>query len=54
MGEETFWDVSLALGLDSLSDGRGFVAFDFDPNFRAFWWGTQGLFLNAVFFGGAF
>ena len=35
--------------------GRGHVvAFDFDPNFRAFWWGTQGLFLNAVFFGGAF
>ncbi|MEP0548979.1 MAG: M14 family metallopeptidase [Rhodothermales bacterium] len=35
--------------------GRGrVVAFDFDPNFRAFWWGTQGLFLNAVFFGGAF
>jgi hypothetical protein len=30
VGEETFWDVSLALGLDSLSDGRGFVAFDFD------------------------
>ena len=30
MGEEAFWDVSLALGLDSLSDGRGFVAFDFD------------------------
>jgi hypothetical protein len=35
--------------------GRGrVVLFDFDPNFRAFWWGTQGLFLNAVFFGGAF
>ena len=30
MGEGAFWDVSLALGLDSLSDGRGFVAFDFD------------------------
>ena len=35
--------------------GRGrVVVFDFDPNFRAFWWGTQGLLLNAVFFGGAF
>ncbi len=35
--------------------GRGHVVlFDFDPNFRAFWWGTQGLFLNAVFFGGTF
>ncbi|MCY3712729.1 MAG: M14 family metallopeptidase [Gemmatimonadetes bacterium] len=25
-----------------------------NPNFRAFWYGTNGLFLNAVFFGGAF
>ncbi len=30
------------------------ILFDFDPAFRAFWWGTQGLLLNAVFFGGAF
>jgi len=30
MGGEEFWDLSQALGLDSLSDGRGFVAFDFD------------------------
>jgi hypothetical protein len=30
------------------------VLFNFDPDFRAFWWGTQGLLLNAVFFGGAF
>ncbi len=35
--------------------GRGHVVlFDFDPTFRAFWWGTQGLLLNAIFFGGAF
>ncbi|MEM1041386.1 MAG: M14 family zinc carboxypeptidase [Bacteroidota bacterium] len=35
--------------------GRGrVVLFDFDPAFRGFWWGTQGLLLNAVFFGGAF
>jgi hypothetical protein len=35
--------------------GRGrVVLFNFAPTFRAFWWGTQGLFLNAVFFGGAF
>jgi hypothetical protein len=25
-----------------------------NPNFRAFWWGSNGLFLNAVFFGRAF
>ncbi len=35
--------------------GRGHVVlFDFDPTFRAFWWGTQGLLLNAVFFGSTF
>ncbi|HUG44504.1 MAG TPA: M14 metallopeptidase family protein [Acidobacteriota bacterium] len=30
------------------------VLFADNPNFRAFWLGTQSLFLNAVFFGGAF
>jgi hypothetical protein len=25
-----------------------------NPNFRAFWYGTNGLFLNAVFFGDTF
>ena len=30
LGDGPFWDVSLALGLDSIADGRGFVAFDFD------------------------
>ncbi len=35
-------------------DRGAVVAFAFNPNFRAFWWGTQGLFLNAVLFGGAF
>jgi hypothetical protein len=35
--------------------GRGAVVlFDFNPAFRAFWRGTEGLLLNAVFFGGAF
>ena len=33
--------------------GRGaIVAFMDQPNFRGFWYGTNGLFLNAVFFGG--
>ncbi len=35
--------------------GRGrVVLMDFDPSFRAFWYGTDGLLLNAVFFGGTF
>jgi hypothetical protein len=35
--------------------GRGHVVlFADNPNFRAFWYGTNGLFLNAVFFGQAF
>jgi hypothetical protein len=35
--------------------GRGnVIMMPENPNFRAFWWGTNGLFLNAVFFGRAF
>ncbi|GIV60926.1 MAG: peptidase M14 [Rhodothermaceae bacterium] len=35
--------------------GRGRVVLIMDnPNFRAFWWGSNRLFLNALFFGGAF
>ena len=35
--------------------GQGhIVAFADNPNFRAFWFGTNGLFLNAIFFGHAF
>jgi len=30
------------------------IAFADNPNFRAFWYGTNGLFLNAIFFGGVF
>jgi hypothetical protein len=30
------------------------VLFDFNPAFRAFWRGTEGLLLNAVFLGHAF
>ena len=36
-----------------LGDGA-VILFADNPNFRAFWYGTNGLFLNAVFFGGAF
>ncbi len=35
--------------------GRGHVVLLLDnPNFRAFWYGTNALFLNAVFFGGTY
>lgn len=35
--------------------GRGrVIVFMDNPNFRAFWWGTNGLFLNAVFLGGTY
>jgi SAM-dependent methyltransferase len=35
--------------------GRGAVVlFDFNPAFRGFWRGTEGLLVNAVFFGGSF
>ena len=35
--------------------GRGrVVLFADNPNFRAFWNGTNGLFMNAIFFGGSF
>ena len=37
------------------SAGRGrVILFADDPNFRAFWWGSNSLFMNAVFFGGIF
>ena len=35
--------------------GRGHVVlFADNPSFRAFWYGTDGLLLNAIFFGQAF
>ena len=42
-----------ALKAGRLGGGR-VVLMDFDPAFRAFWRGTDGLLLNAVFFGGTF
>ena len=33
-------------------NGRGrVISFSFNPNFRAFWYGTNKLFINAIFFG---
>ncbi|MDT0632131.1 M14 family metallopeptidase [Rubrivirga litoralis] len=44
-----------AAALKARRVGRGGVALlDFDPAFRAFWRGTDGLLLNAVYLGGAF
>ena len=35
--------------------GKGaVVVFADNPNFRAFWYGTNGLFMNAIFFGSVF
>ena len=44
-----------AAALKAARLGRGAVVLmDFNPAFRAFWYGTDGLLLNAVYFGGAF
>ena len=39
-----------AVSVNSLGSGR-VVTFADNPNFRAFWYGTNKLFLNAIFFG---
>ena len=42
-----------ALKAGRLGEGH-VVLMDFDPAFRAFWWGTDGLLLNAVYLGATF
>ena len=44
---------SAALVAKRMGGGR-LIAFMDNPNFRAFWYGTNRLFLNAVFFGKTF
>jgi len=39
-----------AINVSSMGDGR-IITFADNPNFRAFWYGTNKLFLNAIFFG---
>jgi hypothetical protein len=41
---------SSALRVNSVGRGR-VISFAFNPNFRAFWYGTNSLFLNAIMFG---
>ncbi|MEX0717145.1 MAG: M14 family metallopeptidase [Planctomycetaceae bacterium] len=44
---------SAAIVATRVGDGRVALFMD-NPNFRAFWYGTNGLFLNAIFFGGTY
>ncbi len=41
---------SSALGVDAVGRGR-VIGFNFNPSFRAFWFGTNKLMLNALFYG---
>jgi len=41
---------SPSLAVSSVGQGRAILMLD-DPNFRAYWYGTNKLFFNAVFFG---
>lgn len=44
--------ISGSAGLVVAEHGRGAIVLALDdPNFRAFWWGTQRLMVNAIFFG---
>ena len=55
LSEERAEQVAGSAALVAHRCGEGnVILFAFNPNFRAFWYGTNGLFLNALFFGGAF
>ncbi len=55
ISEERLKQVSGSAALVAKNMGRGsVVAFMDNPNFRAFWYGSNRLFLNALFFGDAF
>lgn len=41
---------SAAITVSRLNRGR-IISFNENPNFRAFWYGTNKLFVNAIFFG---
>jgi len=55
ISEEKLAEIKGSASIIARRQGRGhIVLFADNPNFRAFWYGTSGLFLNAVFFGQAF
>ena len=43
-------DNSAAVVVSAVGQGM-IISFTDDPNFRAFWYGTNKLFLNSIFFG---
>jgi hypothetical protein len=52
ISKENYELVKNTSGLIVSSNGRGkTICFSDNPNFRAFWYGTNRLFLNAIFFG---
>lgn len=55
ISEENLARLPGAAALKADRAGRGrVIGMDFNPVFRAFWRGTEGLFLNAVYFGSTF
>ena len=55
LSEEQAEQVAGSAALVAQRSGQGRVTlFAFNPNFRAFWYGTNGLFLNALFFSEAY
>ncbi|MGY8786711.1 MAG: M14 family metallopeptidase [Fidelibacterota bacterium] len=55
ISEEKLAEIKGSGSIIARRQGRGhIILFADNPNFRAFWYGTNGLFLNAVFFGQAF
>lgn len=55
ISEEKLEQVPGSAAIIARNMGRGsVVSFMDNPNFRAFWYGSNGLFMNAIFFGDAF
>ena len=55
ISDEMLGEVQESAAIVAANMGRGNVTMFMDnPNFRGFWYGTNGLFLNAIFFGAAY
>ena len=53
--DELLTDIKNTAAIISRKVNGGYVVlFADNPHFRAFWYGTDGLFLNAIFFGRSF